>query len=166
MKRSAVFTGSFDPPTVGHFDVIKRASPLFDEIHVVMTHNSEKKYMFSPDELYQLLEAMKKDLEDSGINNVIIAIHHGLTSEYMKENNIRWIIRGIRNSVDYDYEYSLANIMKKFVPDSDTILLPVSPEYMHVSSTYARDLIKYKCPLDDAITPHVIEKIKQLINQA
>ena len=142
-----MITGSFDPVTSGHLDLIKRSAKMFDEVWVVIVTNTEKKSgLFTPDERLSLMEAAV-----SGIPNVRTMVYGGLTSDAAAQIGASVIIRGARNATDYDYEYTLSLIMKRFAPDIETIILPTSPEYAAISSTYVRDLLKYGCDLGDAV---------------
>lgn len=147
MKRRAMVTGSFDPITSGHFDLIRRAATMFDEIIVVIAANTEKKGgMFTPDERKLLAEAAVSEL-----SNVRVVVYDGLTSDAASSLGASVIVRGTRNSTDYNYEANLSYIMKRFSPDLETIILPTSPEYAAISSTYVRDLLKYGCDPEDTV---------------
>ena len=142
-----MITGSFDPVTSGHLDLIARSAKMFDEVWVVIVANTEKKSgLVTPDERLSLMEAAV-----SGIPNVRTMVYGGLTSAAAEQLGASVIIRGARNATDYDYEYTLSLIMKRFAPDIETIILPTSPEYAAISSTYVRDLLKYGCDLGDAV---------------
>lgn len=147
MKRIAMLTGSFDPVTSGHLDLIKRSAVMFGEVWVVIVANTEKKNgLFAPDERLALVEAAI-----AGIPNVRAMVYGGLTSDAAEQIGASVIVRGARNATDYDYEYTLSLIMKRFAPHIETIILPTSPEYAAISSTYVRELLKYGCELGDAV---------------
>lgn len=161
MKR-AIFSGSFDPITSGHCDLLCRAAELFDEVYIVAANNAEKNSMFSLDERLDLIKAAVSELSDGGIKNVIPDSYSGLLIDYMHAKGIKYIVRGVRNSFDYEYEYDLASIMKRFDPECETVILPSDPALSAVSSTYVRELIKYGCPFGDSVTPAVAEMIKKM----
>ncbi len=147
MKRTAMITGSFDPVTSGHLDIIRRSSAMFDDVWVVIVANSEKKSgLFTPDERLALVQAAIE-----GIPNVRAMVYGGLTSDAAEQIGASVIVRGARNATDYDYEYTLSLIMKRFAPHIETIILPTSPDYAAISSTYVRELLKYGCELGDAV---------------
>lgn len=147
MDKIAIVTGSFDPITSGHHDLIKRAAAMFDKIYMVIVANTEKKSgFFTPDERLILAKAAIAD-----IPNADAIVHAGLTSDAAKMLGANFIVRGARTSSDFDYEYTLALIMKRFDPSLETVILPSAPEYVAISSTYVRDLLKYGCELGDAI---------------
>lgn len=149
MKRTAIITGSFDPITSGHLDLIRRASLMFDEVWVIIAVNSQKSSgMFTPSERMSLTEAAIAELP---LKNVRAMVYDGLISEIAGELGATVIVRGARNATDYDYEANLSYIMKRFDPLLETIILPTSPEYAAISSTYVRELIRYGCDLGDAV---------------
>ncbi len=152
----AVFTGTFDPITNGHLDIIKRAAAIFDELHVLLCVNSEKKGMFDRNEREQMV-----NLACDGVPNVTVAVCQGLLTEYTEKNGIQIIVRGVRDGNDLSYESSLATINRGLRNHPETIFLPSKAEYSHVSSTYARDMIKYGENLTDALPLSVIEFLKE-----
>ncbi len=161
MKRTAMITGSFDPVTSGHLDLIRRSAAIFDEVWVVIVANTEKKSgLFTPDERLALMEAAV-----AGIPNVRTMVWGGLTSDAAEKIGASVIIRGARNATDYDYEYTLSLIMKRFAPHIETIILPTSPEYAAISSTYVRDLLKYGCDLGDAVPDGCREQMLAFMEQ-
>lgn len=157
-----MITGSFDPVTSGHLDLIKRSASMFDDVWVVIVANTEKKSgLFTPDERLELMEAAI-----DGIPNVRAMVYGGLTSDAAAQIGAKIIVRGARSATDYDYEYNLSLIMKRFDPTLETIILPTSPQYAAISSTYVRDLLKYNCPLADSVpcpelTMEVVERKKR-----
>lgn len=155
-----MITGSFDPVTSGHLDLIRRTAAMFDDVWVVIVANTEKKSgLFDPNERLELMNAAI-----DGIKNVRAMVYGGLTSDAAKQVGAKVIVRGARNATDYDYEYTLSLIMKRFAPDVETIILPTSPEYAAISSTYVRDLLKYGCALGDAVPDGCREKMMQMMN--
>lgn len=155
IKRIAMITGSFDPVTSGHADLIRRAAKMFDFVYVALMSNGEKDSlgggMFTYGERLAMLEAACADLANEGITNVRAELCEGLSSAYAAERGIRYIVRGVRCASDFDYEYSLAAIMKRFNADLETVMLPSEPSIACVSSTYVRELIKYHHPIGDAM---------------
>ena len=158
--RKAMITGSFDPITSGHVDLLKRASEMFDEVYAVIVFNTEKNTgTFSAGERLQLLDAA---VRHEGLDNVKAVLHIGLTSDAAKTLEARYLVRGARSASDFDYEYSLAQIMKRFDPGLETVILPAKPELSMISSTYVRDLLKYGCELGDAVPDGCRELMKNL----
>lgn len=156
-KRIAMLTGSFDPVTSGHADLIRRAAALFDVVYVAVMSNGEKDSAgngtFTYAQRLEILSAACRDLAEEGVTNVIPEICDGLSSAYAAQRNVRFIVRGARCAADFDYEYSLANIMKRFDANLETVILPAEPTLSCVSATYVRELLKYGCPIGDAMPP-------------
>ncbi len=145
--RHAIVTGSFDPVTAGHADLIARASALFDRVTVVILANAEKPSgYFSASERLRFVEETI-----AGMENADAVVYGGLTSDIARELGAKFIVRGARSATDFDYEYGLAFIMKRFDPALETVILPSRPEYAMISSTYVRELLRYGCPLGDAV---------------
>ena len=154
-KRIAMISGSFDPVTSGHTDLIRRAAGLFDWVYVAVMSNGEKDSagsgMFTYDERLAMLRASCDALAAEGIVNVSAELCVGLASDFAAAHDVRYIVRGARTGTDYDYEASLASIMKRFDARLETVILPADPILACVSSTYVRELIKYHCPIGDAM---------------
>jgi len=126
----AVYPGSFDPFSNGHLDIVKRASKLFDEIHVLVSNNIFKKTIFSTEERINLIKKCTTD-----IPNLVITSFDGLVVNYCKDNEISIIIRGLRNYSDYEAEFSLYQYNKDIYPNVETILLLPSTKTQFVSSS-------------------------------
>ena len=134
----AIFAGSFDPVTKGHIDIIKRASVLFDEITVLVMPNPAKTALFSIDKRVKMI----KDCLN-GINNVKVDTSDGLTATYCKKYNISYIIRGIRNQNDYEYEARLARMNKELNNDLETIFFNANKDFVDYSSTIIKELLSF-----------------------
>ena len=137
MKKIAVFAGSFDPFTLGHLDIVKRASALFDELWVVIFENTSKKYMYDEGTRMQMIQKAVK-----GLKNVKVDCAAGLTVDYMKMVKATYLVRGIRGAADVEYEQSIAWNNKVLYPECETIFLSSTPEHLNVSSTVVRELLK------------------------
>ena len=137
--RVAVFAGSFDPITVGHLDLVKRAAMMFDSLFVVVAQNASKKNMFDAETRKAMVEEAV-----SGIPNVSVAVHDGLTVDFMKSVNARYLVRGIRNASDLDAEQAVAwnNKVIYGVGDIETVFLMSAQEHLAVSSSLVRELLK------------------------
>lgn len=146
MKRIAMVPGSFDPATLGHVDIIRRAANAFDEVYAVVMVNAEKKDtgMFSRPSARRILESACRD-----IPNVQCLICDELAAEFADKLGVSYIVKGLRNGTDFDYEYTLAEIMRRFSPRLETVFLPANPGLAHVSSTYARERLRYAADLSD-----------------
>lgn len=155
--KKAIISGTFDPITVGHIDLIKRAREIFDEVVVVILSNGEKsKCMFSPDERCAIAKAAV-----SSIDGASVLLWEGLTSDAAKKVGAKFIVRGARSSSDFDYENGLAAIMKRFDDNLETVILPSSPELSMISSTYVRERIKYACDLTGDVPDECIPLIEK-----
>lgn len=150
--RTAIVSGTFDPITVGHLDVIKRASLLFDKVVVAVSVNSEKKSIFS-DEVR--VEAVKAAVTD--INNTEVELCGGLLAEFCAKYENPVIVRGARSGSEFDYERSLF-VINNALGIPETVILPAESGMDHISSTYVRELIKYGKSID-AVVPSGAKKI-------
>ena len=148
--KHAIITGSFDPITSGHIDLINRASSAFDKVTVVILANTEKKSgLFTADERLELTNLALSSLENC--ENVSATVYGGLTSDIARELGAKFIVRGARSGADFDYEYNLSLIMKRFDAGLETVILPAAPTLSAISSTYVRDLLRYGVELGDAV---------------
>lgn len=136
MLRKAVFPGSFDPVTLGHYSIVIQALPLFDEIVVAIGENTNKKYLFN---LEQRIEHLKQAF--GHISQVSIMSYSGLTVDFCKKIDARFILRGLRNTTDFEYEKAIAQMNKSMAPEIETILLITEPQYSAINSTIVRDII-------------------------
>lgn len=138
--KVAVFPGSFDPITLGHYDIIERASRLFDKIIIAIGQNSQKKYMFS-------LEKRKEFIRNSfrHFPNVEIDSFDGLTIEYCRKKNVNFIIRGLRNPADFEFEKAIAHVNRTLTLENkiETIFLLTSSSKSFISSSIVREIISY-----------------------
>lgn len=135
--KIAVFPGSFDPITVGHVDLVKRALPLFDKIVVAVGINSQKKYLFSLEQRLEWLEDVFKDEP-----KVEVGSFEHLTAHYCKRIGARYLLRGLRNSSDFDYEKTISQLNEIVGEGLETIFLISKPQFSHISSTIVREIIK------------------------
>ena len=132
----AVFPGTFDPITLGHLDIINRALPLFDEIIIAIGVNADKKTMFTLEERLKFIEDIFKDEE-----KVSVESYSGLTAKYCIEKGAQFIVRGLRNTTDLNYEQPIAQTNYQMA-NVETIFLICSPEVSNISSTIVRDIIR------------------------
>lgn len=135
MKR-AIFPGSFDPLTLGHYDIIKRGVRLFDEIIVAIGVNADKKYMFSLEERQQfIIEAFKDEPK------VKVVTYEGLTVDFCLKNDVEFILRGLRNPADFEFEKAIAHTNRDLAP-IETIFLLTSADTSYIASSIVRDVIR------------------------
>ena len=133
----ALVCGSFDPVTNGHIDLIKRAAWMFDSVTVGIFVNSEKKYTFPMESRRLMLEKAVMD-----IKNVTVDVSYGYVADYVKENDIGVIDKGVRNAVDYEYELAMAKYNKQHAPGTETIFLPASDDVESISSSMVKQLFE------------------------
>jgi pantetheine-phosphate adenylyltransferase len=138
MDKIAVFPGSFDPFTVGHESIVKRALLLFDRVIIAVGENAEKKNLFS---IEMRMKMISKVFE--GESRVEITRFSGLTVEFCRKHNARYIVRGLRTAVDFEYERAMGHMNWKMAPEIDTVFLLTSTEHTPVNSTIVRDIIKH-----------------------
>ena len=136
--RKAIYPGSFDPITLGHLDIIKRSSVLFDEIVILVLYNSQKNALFSIDERVSMVKELTKNF-----SNIVVLSYEGLLIDFAKEENVNIIIRGMRAGKDFDYELQLAWINKEKYPDIETVFLTSSLRYAYLSSTVVKEFASY-----------------------
>lgn len=153
MTRKAVFPGSFDPITIGHYSIVERALPMFDEIVIAIGENTNKKYMFT---LEQRIEHLKQAF--GHFKKVSIMSYSGLTIEFCKKINAPYILRGLRNPNDFEYETAIAQMNKSMANDIETIFLVTEPKYTAINSTIVRDILLHGGNAEDFLPEGV--KIK------
>ena len=135
MKR-ALFPGSFDPITLGHFDIIKRGIKLFDEVVVAIGINAEKKYMFTLDQRLKFMEETFKDQP-----KVKVMTYQGLTIDFCKKIDAQFILRGLRNPADFEFEKAIAHTNRK-LSNIETVFLLTAASTSYISSSIVRDVIR------------------------
>ena len=145
--------GSFDPPTNGHIEVIKRASNVFDEVFVGVVVNPQKNPMFEVRER----EKMLAEIFD-GIKNIKVESFEGLLVDFAKEMKINAIVKGLRAMTDFDYEFQMAQ-MNFNLADFETIFIPASPEYGYVSSSMVKEIYSYGGDVSALVPSVVIERL-------
>jgi len=148
----AVFPGSFDPLTLGHTDIINRATPLFDEIIIAIGTNAEKKYMFT-------IEERRKFIEYTFKNNSKIKVdtYEGLTIDYCNKVESDYILRGLRNPADFEFEKAIAQTNRK-LSHIETVFLLTSADNSYISSSIVRDIIRNNGDVTLLVPPAVLEK--------
>ena len=159
--RTAICSGSFDPITLGHLDIIRRAAACFDRVCVCVSPNAEKKnQMFTPEEKLRLVRTAVEDLP-----NVEAELWPGLLADFAVDHGATAIVRGVRNTSDFDVEYQLALINQDIHPGLETMLLPASAAYQHFSSSMAREMIRYGQPLEKYLPASIIPLVRDLIEK-
>ena len=158
---TAICSGSFEPITLGHLDIIRRAAACFDRVCVCVSPNAEKKnQMFTPEEKLLLVRTAVADLP-----NVEAELWPGLLADFAVDHGATAIVRGVRNTSDFDVEYQLALINQDIHPGLETMLLPASAAYQHFSSSMAREMIRYGQPLEAYLPASIIPMVRDLIEK-
>ncbi|MBO8171686.1 MAG: pantetheine-phosphate adenylyltransferase [Bacillaceae bacterium] len=158
MKRTAIYPGSFDPITLGHLDIIQRASEIFDHVVVAIFENPQKKgkHMFSVEERIDMIEGSLREL---GIDNATAATSQGLLVRYMEEQSIKVIIKGLRAVSDFEFEFSMAMVNKKLNDNIETLFMMTDTNYSYLSSSVVRELAGYREYHSDLITHYVHRRL-------
>lgn len=138
MKKIALFSGSFDPFTKGHFSIVKKASPLFDKIVIGIGENSNKTYLFS---LEQRINFIKHCFKNNP--QIEVGSYGNLTVDYCKEIGANYILRGLRNSADFGFERNIAQMNHAMMPSLETVFIVTDPELSAISSTIVREVIRH-----------------------
>lgn len=158
--RRAVFAGSFDPVTTGHIDIVERAAAMFDELVVCIFHNIQKEGCFPLDDRVQFLrEAV------AHVPNARVDVFSGLLTDYMRQQNARVVVRGLRSVKDFEYEENHAAMVRHLMPESDTIFLLTRPDLTFVSSSGVRELIRFRAPVQGIVPPAVERAILKLYDK-
>ena len=155
--KIAIYPGSFDPITLGHLDIIRRAALCFDKVFVCVMDNCDKKSHMFPAE--KRLEMLRRSVEE--LPNVEAELYRGLLADYAREKGGHVIVKGLRNATDFDLEYQMAAINRGIWAELETVFLPASVEYQHFSSTMVREMIRYRHPLEKYVPRAVAEELKQ-----
>ena len=145
--RIAVFPGSFDPLTKGHEEIIRKALPLFDKLYIAIGENANKRSCFL---LSKRLEWIKQVFADE--SKVETAVYEGLTVDFCKKVKAQYIIRGLRNPMDFQYEKDIAEANRHLAPEVETLFLLSSPELAHVSSSLVRELHHHQAPYAEYVS--------------
>jgi pantetheine-phosphate adenylyltransferase len=157
MSKIAVYPGSFDPITNGHIDIINRVSKIFDHVIVLVANSSDKKYLFTSEER---AEFVRNAIQ---VKNVEVAVHSGLTTEFMKAKKAQVIIRGLRAVADFEYEGTLANMNHRLAPDIETFMIFSRPELYYISSRGVKEMARnngaLKGLVPDFLEPLLIKKL-------
>ncbi|MDC7219261.1 MAG: pantetheine-phosphate adenylyltransferase [Spirochaetales bacterium] len=154
----AAFPGSFDPPTLGHLNLIKRASRLFDSLDVVIADNTQKNHLLNADERVEIMEQM---IRTAGIEHVNIVKWNSLVVDYAQANDIKVMVRGLRPLADFGYEFELSMINKHLNSNIETVFLPTDPQYFVLRASVVRELIMLNGDVSNMVTPEVEALLKK-----
>jgi len=157
--RIGIYPGSFDPLTYGHIDIIERSKELCDKLIIAIAINSAKKPLFSVEERIEIINncCMIK-------NNVEVVSFNSLLADYCKDNNVSFIIRGLRSTTDFEYEYTIAAANRKLAPEIETIFLVTKGENFFISSNIVKEIASYNGDVSALVPPFVEDKIHRKIS--
>jgi pantetheine-phosphate adenylyltransferase len=159
--RTAVCSGSFDPITLGHLDIIRRTASCFDQVWVCVSPNAEKRnQMFAPEEKLLLVRSSV-----AAYPNVRAELWPGLLADFAVSHGAGFIVRGVRNATDWDVERELARINEDLHPGLETLLIPAAAKYEHFSSSMVREMIRYGQPLEKYLPMAAVALVKQMITK-
>ena len=158
--NAAVYPGSFDPPTLGHINIIERASSIFDHLHIVIAVNLEKNNFFSPNEKFKIIKDLVKPFP-----NVELHLWDKLIVDFAKENNIKVMIRGVRALADFSYEFELAMTNKSLYPEIEIIFMPTDPKYFVLRSSAIKEIARFGGDISSMVPPSVAEAIKSKLGK-
>lgn len=158
--RIAIYPGSFDPVTLGHFDIIKRSAKMFDKVIIGVLNNTSKTPLFS-------LEERVKMLQDTvwSLDNVSVESFEGLLVDFVKQKNSNTIIRGLRALTDFDLEMQMAQSNRMVAPDVDTVFLSTGIEYSYLSSSVVKEYARYGVDIAQFVPECVVPKLIDRINK-
>ncbi len=158
--KKCLFAGTFDPPTLGHKDVVMKCLELFDEVLVAILINPNKKPLFSVEERLSML---KKVFES--YPNVRVLSYDGLTVDLLRREGVRFYVRGIRNGTDYDYEAQLNYINVDMYREMITVFLPTRQEFLHISSGLVKDALRFNKDVDRYIPEEIRGDLKKYLQE-
>lgn len=156
MANKAVYAGSFDPFTIGHLDIVRKAAKLFDEVHIVIGVNTSKQRSFPAP---AMLMAINNTLQAEGLHNVKAYGCYGLIVEYAKHNGIPYLVRGLRNSIDYDYEENAAEVNELLCPELETVYLRANNSA--ISSTMVKELQRLGADISDFLPNEIYDLVER-----
>lgn len=160
--KLAICPGSFDPVTLGHLDIITRASKLFDKVIVVVMSNAAKSPLFTQVERMELLQTA---IAEAGITNVTVDCYDGLLAEYAKVRQATAIVKGLRAVSDFEYEFQMALTNRKMYPEAETVFLTTSAENLYLSSSLVKQVARLDGDISDFVPACILPKIKDKLRK-
>ena len=154
--KTAIYPGSFDPVTLGHYDIIERSSKIFDKLIVGVLNNSAKSPLFSVEERVNML----KDVT-SHFPNVEVQSFAGLLIDFVRSNDANVLVRGLRAITDFEYELQLAQMNRVIAPEIDTLFLTTNLKYAYLSSSMAKEVAMYGGDISSFLSPEIAEKVRE-----
>ncbi len=162
MKRRAIYPGSFDPPTYGHIDIVRRSLELTDEVVVAVVYNPQKEnYLFAPQER---LDMFREELKEAG-DRVIYDSFHGLLVDYVERMQAKIIIRGLRAASDFEYEFQMALMNRHMKPDIDTVFLTTGAAHFYTAARLVKEIASLDGSVKGLVPPHVERRLREKFAQ-
>ncbi len=160
LSGRAVYAGSFDPITFGHINLIERAARLFDELVIGVGNNPRKNYLFSAEERVKMVEEVVKD-----ISNVKVMRFQNLLIEFARQVKAQVIVRGLRASTDFDYEFQIGLVNMDMNRDIETLFMLSDPKYIFISSSAVKEIAFFGGELENYVPPMVAERLRERVSQ-
>ncbi|NOT55611.1 MAG: pantetheine-phosphate adenylyltransferase [Deltaproteobacteria bacterium] len=158
MKRRAIYPGSFDPPTYGHIDIIRRSLQMVDEVVVAVVYNPQKdNFLFTPQER---IDMFKEELTEVG-DRVIYDHFYGLLVDYVEQKEATIIIRGLRAVSDFDYEFQMALMNRRMKPGIETIFLMTGAAHFYTAARLVKEISSFGGNVDGLVPAHVVKRLKE-----
>ncbi|NNF15458.1 MAG: pantetheine-phosphate adenylyltransferase [Gammaproteobacteria bacterium] len=154
-KMRALYPGTFDPITNGHYDLVRRAADIFDEVVVGIASNPRKRPLFTLEERVGLARVVLQDIDNCSVTG-----YTGLTVRFAKENNLQVMVRGLRAVSDFEFEFQMATMTRQIEPDVETVFLTPDEKFTYISSTLVREVASYNGDVSKFVHPMVNEELK------
>jgi len=162
VKRRAIYPGSFDPPTYGHIDIVRRSLELVDEVVVAVVYNPQKEnYLFAPQER---LDMFREELKEAG-DRVIYDSFHGLLVDYVERMQAKIIIRGLRAASDFEYEFQMALMNRHMKPEMDTVFLTTGAAHFYTAARLVKEIASLDGSVKGLVPPHVEKRLREKFAQ-
>lgn len=159
-ELTAVYPGTFDPMTLGHEDLMRRGSRLFERLIVAVAAGHHKNTMFTTQERLEIARELA-----SSYSNVEVVAFHGLLRDFVVEHGGTVVVRGLRAVSDFEYEFQMAGMNRQLMPDVETVFLTPSDQYQFVSGTFVREIASLGGDVSKFVSPLVLERLKQRVKQ-
>ena len=156
VEKVAIYPGSFDPITYGHIDIVERALEIFDKVIVAVAHNAEKQALFTAEERQKIIKALFKDNP-----NVIVDSFKGLLVDYVAKTNAKVILRGLRATSDFEYEFHMASMNRSLNTHLDTLFMMTNKDYFFVSSRTIKEVAKFGGAVEGLVPDLVARRLKE-----
>lgn len=155
-NRIAFFPGTFDPPTLGHINVIERSAALFDRLYVVVAHNINKSCLFTPEER---VEMMKESV--GHLSNVSVETYTGLSVDFARDHDCSVMIRGVRSEQDFSYEFEIAMTNKLLYPELEVLFLPTDQNYIILRSSQIKEMVAFGANISKMVPSPVLRFLRE-----